>query len=77
MLLTKSSKTGIKMVSFTSVTQASLPNYRIDTEGKFYMFMPLYLEMKIEQPHLARQAVVMVQNQLQTVIVAGGHVPPA
>jgi hypothetical protein len=65
------------MVDLTAITQASLPEYRIDLEGKFHMFMPLYLEMKIDQPHLARQAVVMVQNRLQTVIVAGGHGPPA
>ena len=65
------------MVHLTEITQASLPDYRIAIEGKFYLFMPLYLEIKIDQPHLARQAVVMVQNRLQTVIVAGGHGPPA
>ena len=65
------------MVHLTEITQASLPDYRIAIEGKFYLFMPLYLEIKIDQPHLARQAVVTAYRRVQTVFDAGGPGPTA
>ena len=65
------------MVGLMENTGVSLPNQGEALSRKFYLIIPLRLEMKIEQPHLARQAVVTAHCRVQTVVVAGGHDPPA
>ena len=65
------------MVGLMENTGVSPPNQGGALSRKFYMIIPLRLEMKIEQPHLARQAVVTAHCRAQTVVDAGGHGPPA
>ena len=65
------------MVGLMENTGASLPNQGGALSRKYYMILPLCLEMKIEQPHLARQAIVTAHRRVQTVVVARGHGPPA